>query len=454
MRALQLAMLAVMVGALAMPSSASAIRPLEVGLTDGIFEDPNAGTRDLWFDRAVDARSELILLVAPWRGIAPANPLPGFDARNPNDPQYDFSVLDAAVSDADSRGFRIAILVTNAPDFAEGDNPPGSVADGTWKPKPGAIEDFGHAIAERYEGTVRHYQLWAEPNLSTYLTPQSKSGHLFAAPHYRKMISAFFKGVHSADDSNVVVTGGTAPYGDPFPGGNRTPPVNFWRKVLCLRGSALRPAKCRNPARFDVLAHHPINVGRPRRHARNAADVSTPDIGRLERILRKAERTGRVGPDEHHDIWATEIWWDSKPPDPNGVPQARHARRLAESFYILWKQGVSKVVWFLIRDQAANGNYAATAQTGLFEVDGTAKTAYRAFRFPFVADALKGSKVRVWGLAPAAGQVAIERRRHGDWNTVKQLNAPAKRVFQSSIQSSGGKLRARFGAETSISWNP
>ena len=50
------------IGVVSLPSSAQAIRSLEVGLTDSVFSDANPVTRDVWFDRAVDARSDLILL--------------------------------------------------------------------------------------------------------------------------------------------------------------------------------------------------------------------------------------------------------------------------------------------------------------------------------------------------------------------------------------------------------
>ncbi len=453
MRPLHILLLAMAAGSLAVPSSAAAVRSLEVGLTDGVFSSADAGTRDVWFDRALDARSDLILLGAAWRGIAPANPAPGFDARDPDDPRYNWGQLDASLADALGRGFKVAVLVTGAPAFAEGPNKPGNVADGTWKPKPKAVEDFGHAIAERYDGTIRSYQLWAEPNLETYLTPQFSNGTLTGAVHYRKMLRSFNRGIKSVDPTNYVVTGGTAPYGDPIRGGRRTQPVKFWRKVLCLRGGGLEPTSCPGKASFDALAHHPINVGAPTRHALNRADVSTPDIGKLKAILRKAERKNRVGGPRRHAIWATEIWWDSKPPDPDGVPQARHARWLSESFFLLWKQGVSKVVWFQIRDQAEGPGFALTPQTGLFEIDGTEKTAFKAFRFPFVANGLGKGRVRVWGLAPGVGQVVIERRHNGAWRTAKRLHAPAKRIFSKTIKPGPGKLRARFGAEASIAWS-
>jgi hypothetical protein len=449
---------AVALTGLTAPAAADAARPLEVGLTDGVFQDANLLTRGTWLQRAADSRADRVLLHASWRSIAPANPDGDFDARDPNDPQYDFDQLDAARADAAARGLEVAVVVTQAPDWAEGGNRPGfgEAAAGTWKPSPEALEDFGHAIASRYGATVTHFQLWAEPNLSVYLTPQAGAGDkLVAAVHYRKMLAAFYEGVKSGSDAEVI-TGGTAPYGGLLPGDRRTPPVKFWRKVLCLRGGDLEPTACPDKASFDVLAHHPINVGRPRRHARNPLDVSTPDIGKLRKVLRRAERKNRVEPNGAKPIWATEIWWDSNPPDPDGVPEAKHARWLAESFYLLWKQRVRSVVWFLARDQEPNPSFAVTVQSGLYESDGTPKLAQQAFGFPFVADpGPKGSKQRVWGLAPAAGQVTVERKRNGNWASLKQLTAGANRVFTKTFRV-GGKpqLRARYGSETSLAWKP
>jgi len=460
-------MLAALAAVVLVPASAAGERSLELGLTDSVFADADSSTRQAWLDRARSARAGTIIAGTGWSSIAPASPPPGFDPRNPADPAYDFSRLDAAIRDAQARGFRILLFTGNAPAFAEGPNRPADFEKapaGTWKPRPGAIEDFAVALARRYSGgfapaegggplpQVRHFQLWAEPNLSIYLTPQYKGKRPVAAQHYRKMITAFNDGLKSVDRRNVVVTGGTGPYGD-APGGLRTRPARFWREVLCLRGQALRPAKCPRPAKFDVLAHHPINVGRPRRRALNEDDVSTPDIGKLRRILRKAERSGRVGGPRRHAIWATEIWWDSKPPDPHGVPQARHARWLQESLYLLWKQRVSTVIWFQVRDQADGGNFASTFQTGLFERDGTPKLAYHGFRFPFVADRVGKPRVRVWGKAPAAGEVSIERKRKSGWKRVARIRAGANRVFAAKIPLRGrAKLRARQGAESSLTW--
>jgi hypothetical protein len=445
-----------------LPSSAGAARGLELGLTDGVFQSSEPGERSLWLNRAKEARAGLVLLGASWRSIAPATRPAGFDPTDADDPAYSWGTLDDAVRDASARGFDVMILVTSAPDWAEGRNRPGPTvaAAGTWKPDPGKLRQFARAIASRYSGgfrglpRVRRWQLWAEPNLSIYLTPQWRRNRAVAPRHYRKMLNGFYAGVNSVSRRNVVITGGTAPYGDPLAGGSRTPPARFWRTLLCLEGrGSLRPVRCPAPAHFDVAAHHPINVGAPRREAFNPDDISTPDIDKLKRIIRKAERTGRARPGGRKPIWATEIWWDSDPPDPDGVPARKHARWLAESFYLLWKQGVRTVVWFQIRDPALSGSHAETFETGLFLRDGTAKPAYRAFRFPFAAERRNERQVRVWGKAPSAGQVAIQRRRAGGWRTLERVRAGASRIFVERVTLRGSAfLRARAGGETSLSW--
>jgi hypothetical protein len=50
--------------------------------------------------------------------------------------------------------------------------------------------------------------------------------------------------------------------------------------------------------------------------------VTTPDIGRLMRVLRKAEKTKRVLPQGNKELWVTEFWYDTDPPDPTGVSLA------------------------------------------------------------------------------------------------------------------------------------
>ena len=76
-------------------------------------------------------------------------------------------------------------------------------------------------------------------------------------------------------------------------------------------------------------------------------------------------------------------------------------RWLQDGLYSLWRQGATTIFWFLLRDQPPVPAYNATYQSGLYLLDGRAKPAAAAFRFPLVARFGRG-KTLVWGRSPVA----------------------------------------------------
>jgi hypothetical protein len=442
----------------ALPGSAQAKPSLRTGFLENLYGSADPAVRDQWFDRTVDVHAGVVRLHVFWRSVAATRPL---NPRNPGDPAYNWGNLDDSVRDASQRGLRVLLTATAAPNWAEGANRPGRVSPGSWKPSPGAFGDFGRALAQRYSGgllglpRVTDYQAWNEQNLSNHLSPQYRRKRQFSARHYVKMLNAFREGVKSVHQSNNVVTGGTAPYGDP-PGGDRTRPLTFWRKAFCLRGRKhLRRRACDTKARFDILAHHPINTsGGPHRSAINPNDASTPDFKNVVRVLRKAERVGNVG-GGRHPAWATEIWWESDPPDRiQGIPLRRHARWLEEALYVLWKQGARVVINLQVRDGRYNRQTRLDHNTaGIFFHSGKSKPARKAWSFPFVAHRRSHRKVRLWGKAPGGGTVEIQRRNRRHWRTIKRVNAGANGIFTGRLRL-GGKptLRARMSSEAGLPW--
>ena len=447
------------------PAGAQAPGRLSIGFLDEVFTD-DASERGPWLTRAADSGADIVRIDIGWPAPdTPARP-PGFDARNPADPAYDFSRADAAIVDASARGLRVLAAFSGARAWVDGPGRPASAEPGTWKPDPQALEDYGAALARRYSGRfpdparsgrmlprVAAFQPWNEPNLEKYLSPQWSGGRTFAPAHYRLMLTGFYRGVKSASPAALVVSAGTAPFGDPGAGGRRIMPARFVREMLRLRrsGGRLRATSCPAPARFDVLAHHPYSVGFPRRPALNADDVSIPDIGKLTKLLRAGERLGGALPRIRHRLWVTEVSYDSSPPDPDGVPAARHARFLAETFYLLWRQGVDTITWYQVHDQVPVPSYATTAQSGVYFADGRPKPAQRAFRFPLVAERLGRGTVRVWGRSPVAGSVRIERRTAAGWRHARIVRARRHGTFYMRVRVCGSAtLRARVGGETSL----
>jgi hypothetical protein len=326
---------------------------------------------------------------------------------------------------------------------------------------------FATAVASRYSGVfppgpagpplppVRYYQAWNEPNLYSYLAPQWDRGRAASPAHYRRMLNAFYAAVNAVSADNRVLTAGTAPYGTRR-GGNLMRPLRFWRALLCLRtrrSGKLAPRKCPEPARFDIAAHHPI-TGAPRTRADHRDDAVIPDLRRLRRMIRIAERSGRVRPRTRHPLWVTEIWWESDPPDPAGVRVRKQARWIAEALYLIWRQGVRTAILLKIRDEPDDPLASAgSLHSGVFYADATPKPSFSAARFPFVTHRLTRNRVVAWGRAPRTGRLVIERRGEQGWRPVRRLDVMAGETFKTSVRARGeGRLRAVVAGERSLSW--
>jgi hypothetical protein len=429
------------------------------GLATGFGALWSTGEQGL--DEVLAGGAKIVRLGPSWAKIAPTEPE---NPRDPADPAYDFSELDEAIRNIRARGLSVLLTIGWAPAWAEGEGRPPvgpNAPAGTWRPRPEPARDFGEALARRYSGSfpdpenpevtlprVRHFQIFNEPNLSTYITPQWQGGRPVSASIYRQLLNAFYDGIKAVDESNVVVTAGTGPYGDDA-GGSRVRPLRFWRAVLCLRAN-LKRANCPTRPRFDVLAHHPINTsGGPFRGALHPDDASSPDMWKLRRVLRAAERRGTVATKGRHPLWVTEFWWDRHTLGPRLISLRKQARWMAEGLYLFWRGGASVALNHTVRDAAKPEGRATTA--GVYLHDGTPKPALRAFRFPFVAiergrARKRGGRrvVELWGKAPAGARVSIYQRRGRGWRLLKRVRTGRGGVFQKRLRMRGRpRLQAR-----------
>jgi len=448
----------------AAPTQISGTSTFTTGIADSVYYQPQAGKA--WLGRTIASGAQFILLPVSWATVAPQPPPAGTNPSDPDNPGYKWGSLDTTVRAAESRGLRVVLSLTNAPPWADGPGRPANAAPGTWRPNVTAAAAFVEAVARRYSGSfnsgsgrlprVRYFQAWTEPNLPNHLTPQwVRAGRHWVAESpiiYRSLLNATYRVVKAVHPSNLVITAGTAPYGDP-PGGERMRPVLFWEDVLCLTGR-LTPARCPNPAHFDILAHDSYSFAGPLRRAYWANDVTLPDMWKLTRIVAAAERTGRALPRIHHPVWVTEFGWNSRPPTRHGVPVRARARWIDEAFYELWQQGISTATWNLIVDQRPRAGMA-TWQSGLYYDDGRRKPDLQAFRFPFVAEPASKGSAEVWGVSPQAGMVRVEERQSGRWTTALRVRVPAHGVIDRTIAVSGHPmLRAVVGSDASLGWRP
>jgi hypothetical protein len=420
--------------------------PLETAILDDVFLRPDAPTA---YAHTVRTGATAVRMSLYWRDTAPRRPS---SETNPADPAYRWASVDRAVRLAVRNGLEPILSLHLAPDWAS-ERGPGPA--GTVRPDSVAYGRFALAAARRYSGSyrglprVRYWQSWNEPNISIFLNPQFDGTRPFSPRRYRQLTNALSRAVKSVHADNLVIAGGTAPFRDNTDSVQKVDPawgpLSFMRELFCLSRSL--EAKCREPIRFDVWSHHPYTSGGPTHQARLPDDVSLGDLPEMRRVLVAGIRAGNVVSARPVRFWVTEFSWDSDPPDPRGVPTELLSRWVAEALYRMWRNGVSLVTWYSIRDDPPDQSFY---QSSLFNRGATfqgdrPKQALQAFRFPLVAFR-QGTRVLVWGRLPASrpGTVVVEQRDDSAWRRLGVMRTNAHGVFTSRFATTGGGLvRAR-----------
>jgi hypothetical protein len=258
-------------------------------------------------------------------------------------------------------------------------------------------------------------------------------------------VNAFAASVH-ARPGNIVGAGGLSPFGIT----TAVAPLRFMRELLCQSAGPEPRRTCGERIHFDVWSIHPYTVGGPEHRAHRKDDVSLGDLPEVRRLLAAAVRNGSVVSASFPRLWVTEFAWDTRPPDPKGVPARLQARWVSEALYRMWWSGVSLVTWFLLRDDPFR---VSPYQSGLYYRGSTPpsdrpKPMLTAFRFPFVALA-EGPRVLVWARTPDGepAQVVIERRSAAGWHRVASLTTNRLGILHALIPPLRGVLRGRIGAD-------
>ena len=404
------------------------------------------------------AGAAFVRLSLDWRSVltpsAQARRPRRFQPRDPDDRAYVWKSFDRQVKLAFDHDLEPLVTITGAPTWAY--KPFGTKR--LKRPDPKDFADFAAAVTERYDGEldglpdglphVRYWHAWNEPNHPG--APELVQG---SPDWYRELLNRFARVVHEADADNRVIAGGSSP----FTTSTSLGPMTFMRRLLCMAGDPPQP-KCNTRVSFDIWSHHPYTPGAPTRRAKSRQDAAIGDLPEMKRILDAAVESGNAASDHDVEFWVTEFSWDTKPPDPKGVPMSLHARWVSEALYRMWDAGVSLVTWWRIRDDPLGKSFY---QSGLY-FRGTninrdsGKPTLVAFRFPFVAFR-EGEKVLVWGRTPKSEseEVVVEYSEGAGWEEVGRLEADEHGVFTDSYELAGeGRLRARIeGTATSLAFS-
>jgi len=121
---------------------------------------------------------------------------------------YDWRFTDRIVADAEKLGLHLLFRLDRQPLWAL---PPDGSQRGPIE-NPQDFGDFCHAIAARYRGRVRAYQVWNEPNLAREWQHQPPD-----PMGYVKLLRACYIGIKTADPDALVVSAGLSPTGSGLP---------------------------------------------------------------------------------------------------------------------------------------------------------------------------------------------------------------------------------------------
>jgi hypothetical protein len=444
-----------------LPGGAAAQRALGTSVIQDPLLHADRTYSNAAFANARAAGARYVKFLVRWSYLAPLARPAGFNAGDPLDPNYRWAVLDDNVRLAKQQGLDPILTILEAPSWA-------SAGDGWTRPDPDELALFARAVATRYSGRfvpvpaapfaealprVRYWQVWNEPNLYYYFRPQFNGGRLESASLYRAMVNKFSDAIHAVNSSNLVIAGGTGPFARQL----NSAPLVFMRELLCLRTDLRVKPNC-GPVRFDIWGHHPYTSGGPTHHALARNDVSLGDLPEMKRVLTAAVRRGRIRSALSVRFWVDEFSWDTRPPDPRGVPSRLHARWVAEAFYRMWKLGITHVSWLQIADNRWTGVCGDIVQSGLYFYApnlATARPKYslRAFRFPFVALRENGRLV-LWGRTPTSrgARVTIQRKLGARWRAITRVRAGGNGVFRKRLARPWrtGRMRAKIGRTTSL----
>lgn len=459
-----LALLAV--GALAAifaPPASAGVRPLNTGIS---YVDSNEAAA---MQHVRDTGSTWAQVPLRWAVVAPEQQPANWNPSDPADPHYDWSFTDAWLRNAVAAGLTPVLQIRSAPGWADRCSPTTGTLDTVCNPDPAALAAFTAAAVRRYSGSfenlpqVLYWQGLNEPNLAVFFQPLYNGKKPIAPSLYRGLLNTFYSAVKAVNPAAQVIAAGLGPISaPPYTIG----PMTFTRQLLCMSGGKNpKPTggDCEGGVHFDIFDIHPYTSGSPS-HQGGPDEVEMGDLAKLQKLLHAADRAGRIvnsNPGQT-PLWITEFSYDSKPPDPGGLPMKIESQWIPEALHQAWINGVTNFFWYSLFDQEPQPGRdpSETIESGLYfwaprPADQQPKAAMYAYRFPFMA--VRNSKgLTYWGRTPSGqgGKVILEAFRSGKWRKLGKAKANAVGIFNGRLKTSYGKtkkgaVRARFGSDAS-----
>jgi hypothetical protein len=208
---------------------------------------------------------------------------------------FDWSRVDWIVAECNKLGLDLLVRVDHQPQWSGGNfptnGPPDNYAD---------LGDFLYAIASRYKGRIRAYQIWNEPNLA-----REWGGRAPNPAQYASLLKEAYRRIKQADPNAMVISAGLSPTGTYSP--EATPDDVYLEQMYQAMGS-------NSNGYLDVLGVHAAGFKAPPEVSPDEA-ASNSNYGgqrffcfrRVEDLRRIMEKYGDVG----KQVAVLEFGWTS-----------------------------------------------------------------------------------------------------------------------------------------------
>jgi hypothetical protein len=391
------------------PLGASASTHIQYGIQDDawLIYGPEAPAKRIEILQRLGV--DLVRMTLRWDTIAPDQPV---DPRDPADPAYDWSLYDPILERLHEANISVLVSLLGTPPWASIAQQPNSMPDDA------SLASFAYAASTKYPWITR-WTIWNEPNLRTFLVPNSPS--LYTT----RLLNPAYRALKSANPRNLVAGGVTSP---------RKTPTGV-SPIAWIRG--MRAAH----ALIDAYAQNPYPVHPAETPSSGGCWRCTEvTMATLPKLIAEVKRDFGT----RTRIWLTEYGYNSKPPSKwlgvSNTLQAQYVGEAALRAYLADR--VDVLIHFLVRDEPN----ALKWTSGFFTSRGKVKPSFNAYALPFAQVSRHGTRTSVWGqVRPRSGAqpYRLQQLRGGRWQWVgtTQLTTRAGFLRRTVTAARGSKLR-------------
>jgi hypothetical protein len=236
---------------------------------------------DLYFESAANVGKTLdmmqsigvnsVRIMIPWAGVEPSNGV------------YNFTQIDTIVNAANTRGMSVIGLLDETPGWAATKGTPALSGPPA---SPAVFATFASKVAARYGTKVAAYEIWDEPNSTTFWSTGPNP------TAYTQLLKAAYTAIKAADPSAIVIAGALSSVG--------TSSVNM-SPVTFLQDMYAAGAK----GYFNELSFHPYSTT----EFSKGLSIAGQPLNELEAMRNLMIANG----DTSKQIWATEYGLPTNP---------------------------------------------------------------------------------------------------------------------------------------------